>query len=294
MGKKATPKQFLAYLGPTGTYCEEAAFSYPDQQLCRQALGSIGEVFKAVRQGVAEKGVVPLENSIAGTVNATLDLLAGEELLKIEAELIIPIQHNLLVSRETDLAEITMVISHPQALAQCQQFLDNALPRVQCLSASSTAEAARMIAGGEPRWFSSDLPRAAIASGRAAAAYGLKVAAANINDASYNHTRFIVISQRESVPTGSDKTSLVFALAHHPGSLLKALTTLAEAGINLTKIESRPSKRSLGEYWFFVDIEGHHRDPWVGNALNQLFKQTIWHRLIGSYPVADEERIENR
>lgn len=294
MGKKATPKQFLAYLGPTGTYCEEAAFSYPDQQLCRQALGSIGEVFKAVRQGVAEKGVVPLENSIAGTVNATLDLLAGEELLQIEAELIIPIQHNLLVSRETDLAEITMVISHPQALAQCQQFLDNALPRVQCLSASSTAEAARMIAGGEPRWFSSDLPRAAIASGRAAAAYGLKVAAANINDGSYNHTRFIVISQRESVPTGRDKTSLVFALAHHPGSLLKALTALAEAGINLTKIESRPSKRSLGEYWFFIDIEGHRQDSRVEKALSELFKQTIWHRLLGSYPVADEERIENR
>ncbi len=291
MGKKATPKQILAYLGPAGTYCEEAAFSYPDQQLCRQALGSIGEVFKAVRQGVADKGVVPLENSIAGTVNTTIDILAGEELLQIEAELIIPIQHNLLVSGGADLAEITAVISHPQALAQCQEFIDNALPQVQCLPASSTAEAARMIACGEPRWFNPDLPGAAIASARAAAAYGLKIAAANINDVPRNHTRFIVISKQAAKPTSRDKTSLVFALAHRPGSLLQALTSLAAAGINLTKIESRPSKRGLGEYWFFVDIEGHHQDSRVKNALSQLFKQTIWHRLLGSYPVADEEKM---
>ncbi|NLE06944.1 MAG: prephenate dehydratase [Crenarchaeota archaeon] len=291
MGKKTCPKQFLAYLGPAGTYCEEAALSYPGPQLLRQALGSIGEVFEAVRQGVAEKGVVPLENSITGTVNSTLDLLAGEELLQIEAELIIPVQHNLLVPRKTDLSKITAVVSHPQALAQCQQFLDNALPQVKCLSASSTAEAARMIACGEPLWFNSDSPGAAIASGRAAETYGLKIAAANINDVPRNHTRFVVISQRDALPTGRDKTSLVFALAHHPGSLLKALTTLAAAGINLTKIESRPSKRSLGEYWFFVDIEGHHQDFQVENALGQLFKQTVWHRLLGSYPVADEEKM---
>jgi len=286
VSKERPPVKILAYLGPAGTYCEEAALNYPGTHLRRQALGSIREVIKSVAEGIVDKGVLPLENSIEGTVNITIDLLAHEYQLFIEAELIIPVEHYLLALPGTDLAQIQTVISHPQALAQCQQFLDKCLPSARTIPASSTAEAAQMVAAGQLDWLNPDSGRAAIASSRAGIAYGLKPVANKISDNLCNLTRFIVISKLDSYPTGNDKTSLVFAMPHHPGSLLEALSVLAAAGINLTKIESRPSKRGLGEYWFFVDIEGHHQDPKVNTALTKLSSQAIWYKLLGSYPVA--------
>jgi prephenate dehydratase len=289
--KSLTEMEIVAYLGPVGTYCEEAVVKYKgkqiDMQIDKQPFSSIREVVKAVAEGIVNKGILPLENSIEGTVNTTIDLLAHEYQLLIEAELIIPVEHYLLAAAKTKLSDIKTVVSHPQALSQCERFLFSRLPNARTISASSTAEAAQMVASGQVNWLNPDSGWAAIASSRAADVYGLTVLAEKISDLPSNQTRFIVISNKDTKPTGRDKTSLVMVLPHRPGSLLEALSVFAAAGINLTKIESRPSKRALGEYWFFVDIEGHHLDSRVNTVLNELKKQTIQCKLLGSYPAVE-------
>ncbi|MDH7480062.1 MAG: prephenate dehydratase [Syntrophomonadaceae bacterium] len=275
----------LGCLGPSATFCEEAAQEYrrrlPGQIEIRH-FNRIREVVWAVAEGKIHEGVVPLENSIEGTVNVTLDLLANEVDLKIRAEIVLPVEHHLLGKSGDRLEGITTVISHPQALAQCERFISRSCPVASWVSANSTAEAARTVAAAPSGW-------AAIASRRASEVYGLTVLAENISDVPCNQTRFVVLGRDDQPPTGRDKTSLVFALVHQPGSLVAALSVLASRGLNLTKIESRPSKRSLGEYWFFVDFEGHRRDAAASAALKELARFTRWYKVLGSYPVAGQK-----
>ncbi|NPV90635.1 MAG: prephenate dehydratase [Firmicutes bacterium] len=273
----------LGCLGPSGTFCEEAALRYLHRQDTAASLSffnSIREVIAAVDRNETEEGVVPLENSIEGTVNTTVDMLALETDIRIKGEVVLPVEHHLLTPAGCGLEAVTTVASHPQALAQCEKHLSDLLPRAKRVPTNSTAEAARMLAESPPGW-------AAIGSVRASEVYGLSITVRNISDLPCNQTRFVVLGRKDSAPTGRDKTSLVFALAHRPGSLLNALKELAEAGLNLTKIESRPSKRGLGEYWFFVDFEGHRLEDSAARALESLSRQVFWLRVLGSYP-ADE------
>lgn len=299
------PLQTLGYLGPTGSYCEDAAQKYLDgEKSTMQPFPSIREVILAVAKGLVDKGIVPLENSIEGTVNTTIDLLTHEVDLLIEAEIVIPIEHHLLVLPNTvdaDLSKIKILVSHPQALSQCQQFCAKYLPRARIIPANSTAEAAQIVATGQFEeimpftkcqfcikknniYYKNNVVWAAIASSRAAKTYGLKILANNICDSNANLTRFVVIGKEEPLCTGQDKTSLVFALPHQPGSLQRVLSIFATASINLTKIESRPSKQRLGEYWFLIDIEGHRLEPRVKAALENLDCLVPWYKILGSYP----------
>lgn len=282
---QAVSRPTLGCLGPSATFCEEAALEYqrrlPGQVEIRY-FNRIREVVWAVAEDKICEGVVPLENSIEGTVNATLDLLANEVDLKIRAEIVLPVEHHLLGKSGDRLEEITTVISHSHALAQCERFISRSCPGASEASASSTAEAARTVSTAPPGW-------AAIASRRAAEVYGLNILAENISDVPCNQTRFVVLGRNDQPPTGRDKTSLVFALVHQPGSLVAALSVLANWRLNLTKIESRPSKRSLGEYWFFVDFEGHRQEAAASAALEELTRFTRWYKVLGSYPVAGEK-----
>lgn len=280
MDEKPVQVLKLGCLGPSGTFCEEAALSYQYKigSLFEIVFfSSIREVIAAVNEGRADEAVVPLENSIEGTVNTTVDVLSHEVEVKLRGEIILPVEHCLLAKPGTSLEKVLAVVSHPQALAQCEKYIAGRFPDASLMPANSTAEAARMVSSSASDW-------AAIGSRRAAEVYGLFVLAANISDVACNRTRFVVLGSADAPPTGRDKTSLVFALAHRPGSLLSALTVLAGHGLNLTKIESRPSKRSLGEYWFFVDFEGHRLDPPVSSALEELQGHTFWYKVLGSYP----------
>ncbi|WP_394339339.1 prephenate dehydratase [Methanothermobacter sp. EMTCatA1] len=262
----------MAYLGPEGTFTEEAARRVGEELI---PFDSILEVLGAVATGVASRGVVPIENSIEGPVGVTLDLLAWEYDLCIEGEIILRVRHNLLVNRGVSLNEIREVYSHPQSLAQCRGFLEKL--GVSTHSTPSTAAAARTIMGRREC--------AAIGTRRAADIYGLEVIAENIQDFDPNFTRFIVLSDGDHEPTGRDKTSIVFSLSEDkPGGLHEILGFFADAGVNLTKIESRPSKRGLGKYIFFVDFQGHRKDPHVMDILRSISDRTPFFKILGSYP----------
>ncbi|MDI9618532.1 prephenate dehydratase [Methanothermobacter sp.] len=262
----------IAYLGPEGTFTEEAALHIGEKLL---AFDSILEVLGAVASGKASRGVVPIENSIEGPVGVTLDLLAWEYDLCIEREIILRVRHNLLVNRGVSLGEVREVYSHPQSLAQCRRFLEKL--GVTTHSAPSTAAAARTIVGRREL--------AAIGTRRAADIYGLDVLAEDIQDFDPNFTRFIVLSEKDHEPTGRDKTSIVFSLAEdRPGGLYEVLGFFAEHGVNLTKIESRPSKRGLGKYIFFVDFEGHRKDAVIMDVLDCIADRTPFFKILGSYP----------
>lgn len=262
----------IAYLGPRGTFTEEAALEVGDRLV---ACDSILEVLRAVDSGRVDMGVVPIENSIEGPVGVTLDLLAGEYDLCIKGEIIIRVRHNLLVNRDARMEDIREVYSHPQSLAQCRRFIEEA--GLITHSTPSTAAAAMMIRGRKEL--------AAIGTRRAAELYGLEVLAVNIQDHDPNFTRFIVLAAEDHEPTGQDKTSIVFSLAEdRPGGLYEVLGFFAEAGINLTKIESRPSKLGLGRYIFFIDFEGHRKDETVAGILSKISQKTPFMKILGSYP----------
>jgi prephenate dehydratase len=276
----------IGFLGPEGTFTEQALVSQTDlvgHDLV--ALPSIPDVLTAVETGDADLGFVGIENSIEGAVTVTVDALAFETELLIQREVVMGVQMNLLAASGVGLGDIRRVLSIPVATAQCRAFLHRELPGVATQATSSTAEAAQLVAGPEH-----DGHTAAIAPAVAAKVYGLDVVATDIEDHPDNATRFVVVA-REGIPTptGHDKTSIVVFQRHdRPGSLLAILQEFAARSINLTKLESRPTKKGLGNYCFLIDLEGHIGDELVADCLRDLRSKVEDVKFLGSYPAAGE------
>jgi len=270
----------VAYLGPPATHTHLACFEYFGSSVQTQPKESIQEVFEAVEKRKANYGVVPIENSTEGSVNQTLDRLIESEVM-ICGEVMIQVSHHLL-SHTGKLDDIRKIASHPSALEQCRKWLRKNFPHVEVAEAASTAKAAQMAA--------EDSKTAAIASSLAAQLYGLKIVESRIEDYLSNYTRFLVIGLHTNARTGKDKTSILFSISHAPGSLYQALKPFSEKGINLTKIESRPMKGKPWEYIFFVDIEGHAEDAPIREVMAELEGNTLFLKVVGSYPQRSLER----
>jgi prephenate dehydratase len=289
------PRPRVAFLGPPGTFTEEALLSQPDLAAAELvAVRSIPEVIAEVDQGRVEMAMVPIENAIEGSVTATLDSLAFDTSvdLLIQREVVLPIDMHLCAPPGTQLSDVTAVVSIPHATAQCREWLGRKLPGVEIQAANSTAEAARDVAEGRPpkgRGKAGGGARAAISTALAAKLYGLDVLAADIEDHPDNETRFVLIGAGIPARTGHDKTTIVvFQNQDRPGSLLGILQEFAARAVNLTKLESRPTKRGLGNYCFFIDCEGHISDELVYDVLRNLAaKHEV--RFLGSYPAAGTE-----
>lgn len=277
------------YLGPRGTFTEEALMKYRDlPEAYKKEYKSIPEVIKAIGREVQE-GIVPVENSLEGSVNITLDILAEETDLEIKNEIIIPIRHHLLAGEKVELSRIRVVYSHPQAIAQCRIFREKYLPWAEIEAAFSTAQAASIVSHKR------EVGCVAIGNRKAAELYGLLVLRENIQDYHCNYTRFIVLAPRgKSSPSGRDKTSLVFGIKDGPGALYQVLREFARRELNLTRIESRPSKRNLGDYLFFVDLQGHIREEAVAEVVQAVKKQTVFLKVLGSYPEAPLPQNRNK
>lgn len=269
----------IGYLGPEGTYTEEAALKY-----CNGSKGvmvpfsTIDGVVEGVEGGLIDVGVVPIENSLEGAVTVTLDVLAGDTEVKIFQEILCPIKHSLMVPKGQRKDEIKEIYSHPQALAQCRISIQRLMPGAIIKTTLSTAEGALIASKGNGI--------AAIASPRAAEIYGLEIISYDIQDEVKNITRFLVLAKDDNAPTGRDKTSLVLGLEERPGTLCSLLNVLAKHDINLTKIESRPMRGEIGRYKFFLDLEGHRLDGVVERALKEAQGVTTFMKILGSYPRA--------
>jgi prephenate dehydratase len=273
-GAEVTQLQ-VAYLGPPGTFTEEAARrQYPDARL--MAFPSVARVAEAVEKGLAERGVAAIENSIEGPVTDTLDVLIHGSDLKICAEILVSIEHCLMVRAGTDRSDIKVIYAHPQALAQCREYLSReyAAARLEATYSNALAAAQAVSSDGA----------AAIASRRAAELYGADIMAENIQDIASNVTRFVAVGHEDSPPTGDDKTSIAYSVVDTPGSLVASLKAFAERSLNLTKIESRPSRTNLGVYIFLIDCQGHRQEPAVRYALEEVKDQTFFFKILGSYP----------
>ncbi|OGI44949.1 MAG: chorismate mutase [Candidatus Muproteobacteria bacterium RIFCSPHIGHO2_01_FULL_65_16] len=266
----------VAFLGPEGTFTQEAALKHFGHFAKTVPLAAIDEVFREVESGSAQFGVVPVENSTEGVVNHTLDMFLDSP-LKICGEVELRVHHHLLGGGE-DAKAATRVVSHQQSLAQCREWLDANLPRLERVPVSSNAEAARLAAA--------DPATLAIAGDSAAKIHGLKILVPNIEDKSDNTTRFLVIGNLESAPSAADKTSLLLSGKNRPGALHRLLAPLARHKINMTRIESRPSRRGMWEYVFFVDIEGHIKDKKLRRTLAALEREAAFLKWLGSYPKA--------
>lgn len=266
----------IAFLGPEGTFTQEAALKHFGHSVKTTPLNSIDEVFREVESGATQYGVVPIENSTEGVVNHTLDMFLQSS-LKISGEVELRIHHHLMCARE-DMGSIRRVYSHQMSLAQCREWLDANLPNAERVSISSNAEAARRVAG-EPEF-------AAIAGDAAAEKYNLKVLRNNIEDHPNNTTRFLIIGRPTVAPSGNDKTSVLISARNKPGSLHALLEPLSRHGVSMTRIESRPSHCVNWEYVFFLDMEGHAEKPNVGAALAELNKEADLFTILGSYPRA--------
>jgi len=268
----------LGFLGPPGSFGEQAALRY-DPNATRVPFDNHAEVLKALVADQVERVILPVENSLEGSVMENIDGILREENLSICAEVVLPVEHFLIAAQGTDLRHVKVVMSHPQALGQCRAFLDE-LEQEQPLqyepafsTAGAVAEAVRTPG------------TAAIGSRRAAELYNGHILAANIADVRNNKTRFVVLDQTDAEPTGDDKTSIAFTTEHdRPGSLIEVLSELPKHGINLTKIESRPSRQELGVYVFLIDFQGHRLDAEVGEALEAVEGHASYFRLLGSYP----------
>ena len=262
----------ISFLGPKGTFTHEAA-SILGQDLIPYC--TIPAVMESVSNDECSLGVVPIENSIEGPVGITLDSLAHKFDLKIYGEIIIPINQNLIVNPGTKMEDIKDVYSHAQAIAQCQEYITE--HNIQPHYAISTANAAKNIAG--------DNSKAAIGNAMVVELYDLEILESNIQDTENNETRFVVLSKESHERTGKDKTSIIFSIYEdHPGSLYKILGIFNKYNINLTKIESRPSKQGLGKYLFFVDFYGHQDDEVIQNILKEIEENTYFMKVLGSYP----------
>ena len=272
----------LAFLGPSGTYTEEAALLYdPEAEL--RPFPNITAVGMAVASGETGQGVAPIENSIEGSVNFTLDLLVSEASIYIRNEIVIPIEHYLMGKPGTKTDEIQVVYSHPQALAQCREYLERNFASAVRSASLSTAQAVEEA-------MASGVPSAAIAPRRSAELYGAEILDSGIQDVVANATRFVVLAKSDHPATGNDKTSLFFTFDEDaPGQLYAVMGEFARRDINLAKIESRPTKRSLGQYVFFVDCDGHREDPLLGQAIDAISGRVSRLRVMGSYPKWTEQ-----
>ncbi|HSC35729.1 MAG TPA: prephenate dehydratase [Thermodesulfobacteriota bacterium] len=266
----------VVFLGPEGSFSHQAAFHEFGGSAELLPVASFGDVFEEVENGRASYGVVPVENSIEGTIGIVLDLLSGSN-LTISAEVFEKINLYLL-SKSGSLKGVKVIASHPQPLAQCRKWLGKNLPNRKLRETSSTAEAAKLAYRNKGV--------AAVASRHSASIYKLKVLGKNIEDNNWNTTRFFVIGGRASAPSGNDRTSIVFTLRDKPGELQKSFfQPFAEAGVNLTKIESRPSKERPWEYLFFVDFNGHREDKAIKSLIEKVAKNCVYLKVLGSYPV---------
>jgi prephenate dehydratase len=271
----------VAYLGPPGTFSEEAVAR------CELAAGgeavpfpTFADAYRALRRGEVDGALLPIENSIEGSVGLTLDLLVAEPGPLIRRELLLPVRQHLLAPAGTRLEDVARVLSHPQPFGQCSRFLQARLPHAALEPTHSTADAARKVAAGERG-------AAAIGSRAAAARYGLAVLAESIQDVDENFTRFVLLAQADEGPTGADRTSIAFTLDRdRPGGLYEVLGELAGRGINLSKVESRPMKEALGHYVFFLDFEAHRLEPAAAAALAGVRSRVHRLYLLGSYPRA--------
>ena len=268
----------LAFLGPPGTFSEEAALEY-DPQAELISMASITAVAAAVEAGMADEGIVPIENSLQGSIPETLDLLIhSSQPLAVRSELVLAIEHHLLVKPGLRADRVKVVISHPQALAQCRGFVERCFSKAAVEAALSTAAAVEEMMSRDDA--------AAIGNGRAAELYGAQILARKIQDRSSNVTRFVALAREDHPPTGDDKTSLAFTFAveDRPGLLVAALEEFSRQSINLSKIESRPSRERLGTYIFQVDVDGHRSEKPLAQALERVREKCSFFRVLGSYP----------
>lgn len=296
MTRGDSPSRVVGFLGPRGTFTEGAARTYGAAFARLVPFADIPELLRATARGDIDEAVVPVENSIEGTVNVTLDTLVHDVQLAVRADIVLPIRHHLLIRPGIDWQQVQVVVSHPQALAQCRRWLDGHLPGVSVEAALSTAAAAARV--GAPDGVESAREIAAIGNAFSAELYGLDIAVQNIQDESVNETRFFVIgrpgegggvegdaARRDGEREHNYKTSVAFAFeADGPGNLYGALGEFARHEVNLTKLESRPARQALGQYIFFVDMEGHVRDESVAGALEALRRECTFVKILGSYP----------
>lgn len=266
----------IAYLGPQGTFTHSALQKHFGAWVTALPQESIGQVFQEVDTGRAHYGVIPVENSTGGIVTHTLDRFI-ESPLHISGEVQLPIHQNLMTMNE-DWRSVKTIYSHQQSLLQCRHWIEKNLPNAKLIPVSSNGEAARLA--------SENSETAAIAGTAAAEIFGLKYLQKNIEDQSNNTTRFLIIGMEQVPPSGNDKTSLMVSAKNEPGSLFKLLKPLAEHGLDMSRIESRPAKSGNWEYIFFLDIMGHREDPEVKVALEQLQEGADFLRVLGSYPKA--------
>jgi prephenate dehydratase len=274
----------VAFLGPAGTFTEEALRASAPSDVLELPYPTVYETVMAVKEGQADRAVVPIENSLEGGVAATLDTLAAEaDAVRIAAEAILPVHHCVVAARQLDLSEIERIVSHPQATAQCGRFLREHLAQAELVSAGSTAEAVRQVRDAPGNW-------AALGSRLSADLYGCRILAADVEDDPDNLTRFVWLAPSFEVPDPGPraKTSIVFwgAGDESPGWLVAALHEFADRGVNLTRIESRPRRVRLGHYMFFADMEGGQDEAPVREALEALGGRVQTLRVLGSYPAA--------
>ncbi len=269
----------IGYLGPRGTFTEAAVIQQFGHAVTTVPQDSIAAVFREVEAGTLHFGVVPIENSTEGVVTHTLDIFVHSP-LQICSEIEVRIHHHLLAPEGLDKAAVKRVYAHQMAHAQCRAWLGSQLPHAELIDVNSNAEAARRVAE------EGEAGSAAIASIEAAEIYSLTVLASNIEDEPDNTTRFLVIGQASPLPSGQDKTSLMLATANRPGALVALLEPLSRRSISMTRIESRPSRRGVWEYLFFIDITGHHDDDNVAAALAELRQEAVMLKVLGSYPQA--------
>jgi chorismate mutase/prephenate dehydratase len=265
----------VAYLGPEGTYTQAAVIKHFGQAVNCLDVKTIGDVFRVVEQGRAHFGVVPVENSTEGVITHTLDSFLTSR-LKVCGEVQLPINHQLL-TRAEGLPAVEKVYAHPQALAQCRGWLERYLPEAEIVASNSNAEAV-LVAVDNPNV-------AAIAGEIAARLYDINILASGIEDEENNATRFLIIGDHTYQPSGEDKTTIMISTPNKVGSLFELLKPLYDAGVDMSRIESRPSRQTNWDYVFFIDLIGHVEDPPVAAALAQLESQAAFFKLIGSYPV---------
>ena len=267
----------VAFQGERGAYSESAVYQFFGPKTQAKPCKDFRDVFESVKRQDVQAGVVPVENSLEGSINQNYDLFFSYD-LKVCGEVIVKVEHCLIVNPGTSIDQIKAVYSHPQALAQCRSYLEKT--KWEIIPTYDTAGSVKIIKEQKL------LNAAAIASERAAQIYSMQILARDIADNKENFTRFFVLSQEDAAPTGKDKTSIIFSAKHEPGSLYHALGEFAKRKINLTRIESRPTKKTAWEYNFYLDFEGHRTEPKCAEALKALEKYAIFVKILGSYPKA--------
>ncbi len=267
----------VAFQGEIGAYSELAVYKHFGAGAQPVPCKSFQEVFSNVYSGLVDYGVLPIENSIEGSVNQVYDLLLTHNLM-ICGEVVVKLEHCLIGNPNSDLNQVKRVYSHPQALAQCSDFLE----RLKCeiVPTYDTAGSVKIV---KERGL---IEEAAIASERAAEIYGMKILARDVSNYQDNYTRFVIMSKNDTPPSGNDKTLIIFSVKHVPGALYEALGAFAKRGINLTKIESRPTRKKPWEYIFYLDFEGHRNEQRCADALKELQDKALFVKVLGSFPKA--------